>query len=290
MLRICLMVSGGLGLTILRHLLARQTIVAVFTDKGSTDIVAFCKENNLLFFAGNPRTQDTSAFRSSIDCDVLLSVNYLFIIGAELINLPKLFAVNVHGSLLPKYRGRTPHIWAIINGETKTGITAHLIEEGVDTGAIIHQVEVPIAYDDTGASVLKKYAKLYPQFIDEVLEIITESTLTPKAQDEDRATYFGKRTPADGMICWHWHRERIRNWVRAQAAPYPGAFTFLNNNKITIHKAEFSDCGFSALQENGTVLHAHNGAMIVKTPNGAVRLTDFTMDNNVEIKTGDILR
>src|SRR5688500_5389971 len=176
--------------------------------------------------------------------DLIFSINYLFLINRDLINYPNYGCVNFHGSLLPKYRGRTPHVWAIIDGETETGITAHFMTNEVDEGKIVKQIKVLIEENDTGFSVLAKFNVLYPTIINEVLSDIEQGKINAQEQECSKATYFGKRTPEDGMIQWDWQKEQIRNWVRAQAEPYPGAFTFYNNDKIIINKVQSSDYGF----------------------------------------------
>src|SRR5690606_22569809 len=132
------------------------------TDSGSANISNWCEEKQVPCFVGNPRNGKASTFFSKYPVDVLLSVNYLFIIERDLIQHPKKYAFNMHGSLLPKYRGRTPHVWAIINGETQTGVTLHVIDEGCDTGDIVIQEKVKIEHNDTGADILSKFEVLYP--------------------------------------------------------------------------------------------------------------------------------
>lgn len=262
--------SGNLGLQVLRQLSHEYSISFVFTDFGSHEIMDFCKAIELPVFIGNPRKHNTQEFLSSKICDVLLSVNYLFIIKEDLINLPRMYAVNIHGSLLPKYRGRTPHVWAIINNEKKTGITAHLIDSSCDTGDIVEQIEVAISSDDTGSSILNKFNDLYLSIIKSVLDKIENNKLLPIPQDHSKATYFGKRTSEDGWIDWNWQKERINNWVRAQAYPYPGAFTYANGKKLIIDSISFSDDGFDYQMVNGTVLSIN--PLKVKTSNGVIIL------------------
>jgi methionyl-tRNA formyltransferase len=175
--------------------------------------------------------------------------------------------------LLPKYRGRTPHVWAIINGETKTGITAHLIDEGCDTGAIINQIIVDIEPEDTGAIVLEKYKKLYIPLVESVLTSYQESSLEFNAQDETKATFFGKRTPEDGRIDWNWSVDRIINWIRAQAYPYPGAFLIYKNERVIVDKATHSDHGFHYQMKNGTILYTF--PLVVKCATGAIQLDEL---------------
>ena len=275
---VCLLVSGGLGLTLLKHIALKNNcnIHSVLTDKKSAEIINFCKEKNIPYFAGNPRNGATADFRTSLNNrpDIILSVNYLFLIEEDLISYPTKCAVNVHGSLLPKYRGRTPHVWAIINNEKKTGITAHLITSECDKGAIVAQKEIPILDTDTGGSILKKYNEIYPVLIDEVIEKILSGNLNEclMEQDETKATYYPKRTPDDGEIDWNWQKERIFNWVRAMAPPeYPGAFFFDDGRKVIVEKIEFSQTGFPQGTENGKVIMRDRNSYVIKTTNGCVK-------------------
>jgi len=175
-------------------------------------------------------------------------------------------------------------VWAIINNETQTGITAHLIDDGCDTGNIVLQHKIDIHPDDTGASVLEKYNIVYPEMVEQVLYEIEKEKLIASPQNNEAATYFGKRTPDDGQIDWNWQKERIKNWVRAQAHPYPGAFTFYKGQKVTIDKIEFADAGFHADMQNGLILSVE--PLIVKTPNGAIVVKAYR--ENLLIETGEI--
>lgn len=286
-MRIGLLCSGGLGLSALNYLYNSQDLSFVCTDKGSSAIIERCRFLDIPLFIGSPRKGNTESFVENKPIDVLISINYLFIIEDDLINLPRIIAFNIHGSLLPKYRGRTPHVWAIINNETTAGITAHVIDRGCDTGAIIEQIKVPINSDDTGNDVLEKYNSLYQPLVDSVLQKIQAGNIELTYQDERAASFFGKRTPADGMINWEWHRERIYNWVRAQANPYPGAFSFCNREKIVIDAVSFSDVGFSQEMPNGLVIETKPD-ILVKTPNGVLKLA--TVRSGIQyINSKDIL-
>ncbi len=285
-MKIGLLVSGDLGLSLLKHLNSNYEIGFVMTDRNSKSIIAFSSSKRLPVFIGNPRNNSTKYFINEIQIDVLISVNYLFIIEKDLINLPKNIAFNIHGSLLPKYRGRTPHVWAIINNEKTTGITAHIIDEGCDTGDILQQTIVPILDDDTGSSLLARFADLYTLLVDNVLEKIKSNNLQRTPQRNELATFFGRRTPEDGKINWNWQKERIRNWIRAQKQPYPGAFTFFNETKIIIDEVVFSDLGYSSDLCNGTLISIV--PFVIKTPNGAIEITAFRSTLS-DFKINDIL-
>lgn len=286
----CLCLSGGLGDIVLRELLEiRIQIEAILTNKDSDTIIKLADDRGIPVFVGNPRNGRALLWLhdNHITFDNILSVNYLFILEPDVLNAAQNVAVNFHGSLLPKYRGRTPHVWAIINGEKQCGITAHLMNAHCDEGDIVKQVVVPIEEEDTGAAILHKYNALYPGMVMQVVEDIEHNNFHPIKQNLSLATYFGKRTPEDGEINWDWQKERIRNWVRAQANPYPGAFTYLNGLKIIINKVMFSDKGFMDTMTNGLVVDVDNEAPYVKTQNGVIALVDYQTE--IKLQTGDVL-
>lgn len=283
-MEIGLLISGNLGFSVFKHVMNAFKVSFVLTDKGSNSIIGICEEKKILHYVGNPRQGRALKAIGTVTCDVIVSVNYLFLIEKDIIQLPQQkLAINFHGSLLPKYRGRTPHVWAIINNEKETGITAHMIDEGCDEGEIVAQKKFTIGSNDTGSDILNLYSREYPEFVMKVLRQVQEKSFTTTKQNNVLATYFGKRTPEDGRIDWNWQRERIYNWVRALARPYPGAFSYSNLKKIIIHRIEFSDIGFHYATPNGTVVGFELGKPLVKTPNGCVRLVDFECDFNVDV-------
>lgn len=174
-MRLAVLTSGEIGSTVLEQIANNWQINFVMTDKDSGRIQRLCKNTNIPYFIGNPRNGKCSNFLSDKEIDVLVSVNYLFIIENNLIQLPKKIAFNIHGSILPKYRGRTPHVWAIINGETTCGITAHRIELGCDEGAIVKQKKIAINKADSGGVILEKYSKQYFPLIKAVMDIIVDA-------------------------------------------------------------------------------------------------------------------
>lgn len=281
-MKLGVLVSGNIGLEVLKQLSKSHDISFVMTDKNSTKIIELCSYKDIDIFIGNPRNEIIENFLFDKEIETLISVNYLFLIEKNLINLPSKIAFNVHGSLLPKYRGRTPHVWAVINNEQVTGVTAHLIDQGCDTGDIIEQVEVQIDYNDTGNDILNKFQNLYPGIIDKVLNQVESNSLKLIIQNNELASYFGKRVPEDGQINWSWQKERIRNWVRALAFPYPGAFTFYDGTKIIIDEVEFVDNGFSYDSRDGMIVSIK--PLLVKTPNGVIEL------KNVRTNLPDLIK
>jgi methionyl-tRNA formyltransferase len=283
-----ILASGNLGYELLKKIHDNHQIKFVLSDNNSVSIHNFCSDNNIPNFNGNPRQKKGITFIKDIQVDVIASINYLFIIDEDIINHSNQITFNIHGSLLPKYRGRTPHVWAIINGEKEAGITVHKIDSGCDTGEIIKQKIIEVKQNDTGGDLLLKYQSEYFNLIEDVLHSIKEKTLTLTTQNNEEATYFEKRTPKDGAINWEWQKERIRNWVRAQALPYPGAFTHYKNEKIVIDEIEFSNLGYHSEQVNGTILTNKEG-LVVKCQNGAVLLKVIRNHEKLLIPIGSTL-
>jgi methionyl-tRNA formyltransferase len=285
-MKLGILASGKIGSNALERIINEHKVMMVMTDKNSTEIINYCQKNGLDVYTGNPRGGKATEFIKDISIEVLISINYLFLIEDDLIQLPSKMAINIHGSLLPKYRGRTPHVWAIINNESMTGITVHLIDDGCDTGQIIEQINVPIKRLDTGADILNKFTKLYVPLILSVLKRINENNIVYYEQNETYASYFGRRTPGDGKIDWDWQKERITNWIRAQAYPYPGAYTFYDKDKIVIDEVANDDYGFTQEMRNGLILTI--SPIRVKTPNGVLRINKLRNNLN-NIKSGKTL-
>ena len=276
--------SGDLGLHVLKKIKNNYVVEFVMTDKNSIFISSFCNKNNIPFFVGNPRNKNTSSFIENKKIDVLISINYLFIIEKDLINLPDIFAFNIHGSLLPKYRGRTPHVWAIINGEKKTGITAHLIDEECDTGDILHQEEIIINPNDTVSDILKLFYKNYPKIILKVLLDIKNDSIERIKQDQKNATSFPKRSPKHGRIDLNLKSLEIYNWVRAQAKPYPGAFMYYNDNQIIIDEVKLIDTTYDKKLVNGFIISLD--PILIKVCDGVLNLSKIRKHyNNFKINT-----
>lgn len=286
-----LLVSGDLGCKCLEHLAKIVTIKFVMTDKNSEAIQSFCNSVAIPCFVGNSRKKqsDVKAFLSEITIDHLISINYIFLVDSFIIDFPKGYAINFHGSLLPKYRGRTPHVWAIINGEKFTGATAHMMVEECDAGPIVIQKNIRIEDDFTGFDILSRFQDIYIEMLGELIIILENSEDMQeqlKPQDETKATYFGKRTPEDGLISWDWFKERILNWVRAQSYPYPGAYTYCNGQKIIVDKVQFTDIGFDSRIKNGTVIGT-DPFPLVKVGNGVLKLSEIR-NPSYRITIGDI--
>lgn len=164
--------------------------------------------------------------------DILFSFYYRDMVKDDLLAIPPDGCLNLHGSLLPAYRGRCPINWVLIHGEEKTGVTLHYMTPKPDDGDIVGQTEIPISETDTAFTLNEKSQTASVQLLDALLPQIKTRTAPRLPQDHTRASYFGGRKPKDGEIHWSKSSTEIRNLVRAVTRPYPGAFSFLGDRKV----------------------------------------------------------
>ncbi|MEI7262388.1 bifunctional UDP-4-amino-4-deoxy-L-arabinose formyltransferase/UDP-glucuronic acid oxidase ArnA [Pectobacterium carotovorum] len=169
--------------------------------------------------------------------DVIFSFYYRTLLSDDILQLPSFGAFNLHGSLLPRYRGRAPVNWVLVNGETQTGVTLHKMVSRADAGDIVAQSVVAIDEEDTALTLHGKCRTAAAALLAQQLPLIRSREITLTPQDESGASYFGRRTAADGLIDWHKSAREINNLIRAVTEPYPGAFTFLGERKVTIWRA-----------------------------------------------------
>jgi len=173
--------------------------------------------------------------------DFLFSFYYRAMLKAPLLALPPRGALNMHGSLLPRFRGRAPVNWAIIHGETETGATLHYMTEKPDDGDIVAQTAVPILPDDTAREVFDKVTVAAEMSLHDALPGLLAGTARRTPQDLSRGSYFGGRKPEDGTIDWSKSATEIHNLVRAVAPPYPGARTMLDDRPARILRTRVLD-------------------------------------------------
>ena len=174
--------------------------------------------------------------------EVIFSFYYRHLICDEILQLAPAGAFNLHGSLLPKYRGRAPLNWVLVNGETETGVTLHRMVKRADAGAIVAQLRIAIAPDDIAITLHHKLCHAARQLLEQTLPAIKHGNILEIAQRENEATCFGRRTPDDSFLEWHKPASVLHNMVRAVADPWPGAFSYVGNQKFTddfLYQAEW---------------------------------------------------
>jgi methionyl-tRNA formyltransferase len=169
--------------------------------------------------------------------DFIFSFYYRNMIRPEVLEIPCLGSLNLHGSYLPKYRGRVPVNWAVINGESETGATLHYMVEKPDAGDIVDQEKVAIEFSDTAHDVFGKVTDAAVTVIARTWPLLREGSAARIPMDLKAGSYCGGRKPADGQIDWSGSAVQIYNLIRGVTHPYPGAFTHLNGRKVIIWQA-----------------------------------------------------
>ncbi|MBF0121001.1 MAG: bifunctional UDP-4-amino-4-deoxy-L-arabinose formyltransferase/UDP-glucuronic acid oxidase ArnA [Desulfobacterales bacterium] len=166
-----------------------------------------------------------------ISPDIIFSFYYRNMVKQDILEIPRLGCMNLHGSYLPKYRGRCPINWVLINGETETGVTLHYMTQKPDDGDIVSQKKIIITPEDTAKTLFDKSTAVCKILLDDILPKIKEENIDRIPQDQTIATYFGGRTKEDGEINWNNSAYDIKNLVRAVTKPYPGAFSYAGDRK-----------------------------------------------------------
>ena len=206
------------------------------------DISLIAKKTNIVHYevdsVSGKKTADYSQEIMKLEPDVILVLGWYYMVPKSIRDIPKYGAWGIHASLLPKYAGGAPLVWSIIKGEKETGVTLFRIDSGVDDGDIIAQKKFPILEKDTIKEVYQKATIASINILDEVLSS-PNIQFTP--QDKTKIRIYPQRNPKDGLIDWSWDIKRIKNFIRAQTKPYPGAYTILNNKKVIIWDANIEE-------------------------------------------------
>jgi methionyl-tRNA formyltransferase len=179
---------------------------------------------------------DVVARVAALRPDFLFSFYYRRMLSAALLAIPARGALNMHGSLLPKYRGRAPVNWAVLNGERETGATLHDMTAKPDAGGIVDQERVPIGPDETAREVFDQVTRAAEVVLERALPALIAGTAVRRPNDLAAGSYFGGRRPEDGRIDWTWPAQRVHDLVRAVAPPYPGAFADLPRGRLDVHR------------------------------------------------------
>ena len=208
--------------------------------------------------------------------DFLFSFYFRQMMGAELLSIPAVAALNMHGSLLPRYRGRAPVNWVLVNGETETGVSLHHMDAKPDHGDLVGQRRVAIGREDTAESLTRKLAAEAAILLRETQPRLDAGTAPRAPQDHSKSSYFEGRRPADGCLEWGRPAEDLRNLVRAVTDPWPGAFAHFEGRKLLVWAAETRPAWRDAAP--GRLLVDREGSPLVATGEGALELLDVTWE------------
>jgi len=235
----------NVGYRCLEELLRQGAEVAlVFTHEDSpTEEIWFAsvreltEQNGIPYVTSDINEPANVARLREIAPDFILSFYYRNMIRPAVLEIPRRGALNLHGSYLPRYRGRVPVNWAVINGETETGATLHYMVEKPDAGDIVDRERVEIAFTDTAFDVFTKVTDAAVRVIARAWPLLRNGNAPRIPMDLKAGSYFGGRNPADGQIDWSRSAVQIYNLIRGVTHPYPGAFTYLDGRKVVIWQA-----------------------------------------------------
>ena len=214
----------------------------------------------------DPNAADVVERVAACEPDFLFSFYYRSMLKAPLLALPHRGALNMHGSLLPKYRGRVPVNWAIIHGETETGATLHYMLDRADSGDMVAQQAVPILPDDTAKEVFDKVTVAAELALSGALPALLAGNAPRIKQDASASTYYGGRKPEDGTIDWSKSAIAIHNLVRAVAPPYPGAFTTVAGRQARVLRTRVLDADKAPTRDPS--IRVENGRLVARCGGG----------------------
>ena len=224
----------------------------------------------------NPNVPEVVGQITALQPDFYFSFYYREMLKAPLLAIPKRGALNMHGSLLPKYRGRVPVNWAIIRGETETGATLHYMTEKPDNGDIVAQQAVPILPNDTAHEVFQKVTVAAEMALNDVLPSLLAGKAQAVKQDLSKGAYFGGRKAEDGIINWSQSALEIHNLVRAVAPPYPGAMTLVMGKPMRILQTLASEA--EAAGKEHPAFYVKEGKAYATCGSGVLRVVRFELD------------
>jgi methionyl-tRNA formyltransferase len=263
----------------------REKIAAVFTHKDNPgEQIWFRSVAGLAERHGIPvhrpasvNTPEWIAHIRALEPSLIFSFYYRNMICQEILDLPPLGALNMHGSLLPKYRGRVPVNWAVLHGEKETGVTLHYMVKRADAGDIVDQEAVAIGPRETALEVFRKVTAAARRLLERQIEPLKQGAAPRRRQVEAEASYFGGRKPDDGRIDWSQSAAAIFNLIRAVTHPYPGAFTVADGRRLYVWWAEPA----AACQGKPGVV-CSTAPLRVATGDGCLELTAWQWEGRAE--------
>lgn len=231
------------------------------------------------------KTPEAVAELKKYEPDLMVVAAFGQILSKEILEMPKYGCINVHASLLPKYRGAAPIQWSIIDGEEYTGVTIMQMDEGLDTGDMITQAKVKIESDETGGSLFDKLASAGAELCVKTVKMIEDGTAVRTPQGEG-STYAKMLSKELGNIDFGKSAAEICRLVRA-LDPWPSAYSFLNGKMLKIWKAEPSEKEFS--EENGTVVEVNKESFLVSCGSGSVKISELQLEGKKRMSVHDFL-
>lgn len=222
--------------------------------------------------------------------DLLLVMGWYYKVPRRFREIANKGAVGIHNSLLPKYRGGAPLVWAMINDESKAGTSLFYLEDDIDSGDVLEQRAVSIREEDSIKEVYKKANHEGMKILKRQLPLIERGDVNPTPQNEQDATRYPQRSPEDGLINWNWDARRIWNFIRAQTRPYPGAFGMYAGHKLRIWEAEIIRSESNKKRTPGLICECSEDSFVVETgEEDRIQAIDIEYEGSGELKKGNVI-
>lgn len=299
MIKVLFFGNHDVGVSSLNTLLKVASVIGVVAHPQDPEdgvryksLYEFSLNKGLRVIRGKAQDKSVIDFCLEVKPQLIWVTDYRYLLSNTLINIPSLGAVNIHPSLLPRYRGRASLNWALINGEKEIGLTGHFIDQGTDTGDIIFQKRLEIKENENIGDILDRLIPEYEFITKKIIGLFKANAINRIKQDNSKATIYPARKPCDGLIKWTENVRDINNLVRAVAKPYPGAFTYLDDKKIYIWESKVIHIDkVSPLMEYGSVISiADDLSFNVHCKGGILLVKKWTSDLDVEILKGSLLK
>jgi methionyl-tRNA formyltransferase len=242
--------------------------------------------NCSVFQTKNVKTDDFHRMIAALKPDILVVVAFGHILPKRILEIPAYGAINVHASLLPKYRGPAPIQWAIINGESETGVTTMMMDTGLDTGEMLLSLKIEIFPHDTAGTLHDRLSQIGANLLIDTIKKIEDGSLRPVTQNHALATYAPMLSKEDGHIDWKKSAEQIERFIRG-VSPWPGAFTFVNGKRLRIFKAKAWDSDPTNLP--GEITKGFSNELCVSTGKGILSLLEVQLDSGKRLNTPEFL-
>lgn len=230
---------------------------------------------------------------AELNPDVIAVVAYGQLLSQEILDIPPRWCINIHASLLPKYRGSAPINWALINGEKITGVTSMIVSKALDSGPLLLKREVPVGDDDDASMLHDKLSNAGGDLLIETLDGIRNGVLRPMPQDESEATYFPMLEKTDGLIDWNRKAEEIRNRIRG-LNPWPGTYTYLLGAMLKIFKADIISGQWPVVggqtYKSGTVLDVSDKGIVIAAGAGYLSIKELQLEGKRRMTVSEFIR
>lgn len=232
------------------------------------------------------RPQENQQLVADLQADIMVVVAYGLILPKAVLEMPRLGCLNVHGSLLPRWRGAAPIQRALWAGDRETGVTIMQMDVGLDTGDMLYKLSCPITAEDTSATLYDKLAQLGPQGLLATLTHITTGTATPEVQDEEQVTYAEKLSKEEALLDWSLSAAQLERCIRA-FNPWPMSYFVIDDQPVKVWKA--SVINTQAKAEPGTIIEANKQGIQVATAEGILNLESLQPAGKKAMNTQDLL-